>query len=260
MVLCAALAVVWLAGCERGISERDDLAVAQEAAARQDWAQVARLLPRYLQEEGDEKKRWDAWSLLVTASENMNETAWAVEYLEAMLQEYSGGENRLGVILRRLGDNYAKARLWSKASATWLRLLDVEELSPDETANLYRRIGLFHFWNRALPAAEDMFEMCADNASSPELRAGCQFWLADVLADSGQLDASLEKIGELLGGENVPPATAGQAYFLQGDILQQQNKLDEAVLAFEKALPLHANPSVIQNRIDYLRKTPAASR
>jgi tetratricopeptide (TPR) repeat protein len=250
-----ALAVFCFSGCEQGVSALNDLAVAQEAAARQDWPQVARLLPRYLQEEDHEENRWIAWSLLVTASESMGETAWAVDYLEAMLQEYAGDRSRVGAVLRRLGDNYAKARLWDKASATWLRLLDVEEMSPDETAILYRKIGFFHFWNRAMPAAADMFEMCEDNASSPDLRAECRFWLADILANNSQLDVSLEKIDELLAQESVPPGMAGQAYFLQGDILQQQNKPEEALAAFEKALPLHANPSVIQSRIDYLRET-----
>jgi tetratricopeptide (TPR) repeat protein len=243
-------------GCERSVSEPDDLAAAQEAASRQDWAQAARLLPRYLREENEGENRWTAWSLLVTAVENMKETAWAIEHLETMLQEYSGNERLTGAILRRLGDNYAEARLWDQASVAWLRLLDIEDLPPDETAVLYHRMGFFHFLNRDLPAAEDMFEMCVDSASDPELYTECRFWLADVLADGNRLDASLEKIHELLGQTNLSPGIAGQAYFLQGDIFQQQNRPEEAIQAFEKALPLHANPSAVQSRIDYLRKKP----
>ena len=245
-----------LCACERPSFEMDDLDAAREAAEQRDWAQVARLLQRYLREENDPEQRWTAWNLQVTASEHMGERLWAIEYLEAMLQEYGNNPVYAGAVLRQLGDSYEMTRQWDKASRAWLQLLDITELAPDEAAFIYRRMGIFHQQARNFALAEDMFEMCIAQASTPSLLCECRFYLADTFATDGHLDEALQQITELLAASGASDEIRGRAFFLQGDLYEQQEKREEAAQAFADALSLHPNPSAVQARIDYLANKP----
>ena len=249
-------ALCLLCACERPSYDTDDLAAAQEAAEQRDWTQVARLLQRYLREENDPQKRWTAWNLLVSASQHMGEDAWAIDYLENMLQEYGDDGAYTAAVLRRLGAGYEKIRQWDKASEAWLRLLDVTELSPNETALLYRRMGLYHQQAQNFALAEDMFEMCADHAATPALLSECRYLLADAYATDGRLDEAARHVDEVLAVPETAPDVRGRALLLKGDIYEQQERWDEAARAFAEGLPLHPNPAVVQSRIDYLKTKP----
>lgn len=247
-----------LCACERPAFETDDLAAAQEAAQQRDWTQVARLLQRYLREENDPEKRWTAWNLLVSASQHMGEDAWALDYLESMLQEYGDNGVHAAAVLQRLGAGYEKTRRWDKASEAWMYLLDVAELAPNEAALLYRRMGMYHQQEQNFALAEDMFEMCADQAAMPALLSECRYLLADVYATDGRLDDAARHVDDALAVTEMSPETRGRALLLKGDIREQQNRHDEAARAFAEALPLHPNPAVVQSRIDYLKTKPKA--
>lgn len=256
IVLLAALCL--LCACERPSFQTDDLAAAQEAAGQRDWAQVARLLQRYLRDESDAEKRWTAWNLLVQASQHMGENAWANDYLESMLQEYGGDSMHSASILRQLGASYEKTRQWDKASQAWLRLLDVDELAPNEAALLYRRMGLFHQQAQNLAQAEDMFDMCVEQAATPALLSECEYYLADTYATDGHIEDALSHVAAALAVKDAPSDIRGRALLLQGDMLEQQGNREEAARAFTAALPLHPNPPVVQSRLDHLKKKPAA--
>lgn len=255
--LILAVALCLLGACERPAFETDDLAAAREAADQRDWTQVARLLQRYLREENNPEKRWTAWNLLVSASQHMGEDAWALDYLESMLQEYGDDGVHTAAILQRLGAGYEKIRQWDKASETWLRLLDVAELAPNEAALLYRRMGLYHQQAQNFALAEDMFEMCAEQAATPALLGECRYLLADAYATDGRLEEALRHIDDALAITGVTPEVRGRALLLRGDICEQRDRRDEAARAFAEALPLHPNPAVVQSRIDYLKTKPA---
>lgn len=244
--------------CERPAFQADDLAAAQEAAEQRDWTQAARLLQRYLREENDSEKRWPAWNLLVSASQHMGEDVWALDYLESMLQEYGDDSMHAAAILRGLGAGYEKTRQWNKASEAWLRLLDVEELAPNEAALLYRRMGLYHQQEQNFALAEDMFEMCADQAATPALLGECRYLLADAYATDGRLEEALLHVDEALSVPEAPAEVRGRALLLRGDIFEMQDKRDEAARSFAEALPLHPNPPVVQSRIKYLQNKPAS--
>ena len=173
-----------------------------------------------------------------------------------MLQEYGDDGAYTAAVLRRLGAGYEKIRQCDKASEAWLRLLDVTELSPNETALLYRRMGLYHQQAQNFALAEDMFEMCADHAATPALLSECRYLLADAYATDGRLDEAARHVDEVLAVPETAPDVRGRALLLKGDIYEQQERRDEAARAFAEALPLHPNPAVVQSRIDYLKTKP----
>lgn len=251
LLLCVLLCV--LCACERPVST-DDLSAAQEAAEQRDWPHVARLLQRYLREENEPEKRWTAWNLLVSASQHMGEDAWVIDYLESMLQEYGDDGAHTADVLRRLGEGYEKTRQWDKASETWLHLLDVTELSPDEAARLYRRMGVYHHQAHNFALAEDMFEMCVEHTASAALLSECRYLLADVYATQGRMDEASSYLDQVLAMQETSPDIQGRALLLKGDLYELQGRRAEAARAFAEALPLHPNPAVVQSRIDYLKK------
>ncbi len=254
--LCAALCVALLlcAGCERLGAESSDIAAAEEAARAQDWAQAARLLQRALREEADPEKRWMAWTLLVNASQRLGENAWEVDYLQAMLLEYGRDENRVVYVLRRLGDACRRAGQWDEAVAAWLRLLDEAELAPDEAAALCRRIGQYRLRDLDFEQAAGMFTRCAGTASSADLRDECRLALADIHGLEKRYAEAEAELDRIIQTPDASPSIKGRAYFLLGDVCEQQARAPEARLAFRAALPLHPNPPVVSMRLEYLTK------
>lgn len=265
-LLTVPLFLFCLAGCEP--YPTDDLEAAGEAAAELDWAQSARLLQRYLRDEMDETRRWEAWKLLAQSHERMGERQWLVETLETMLHEYEKDPERLKWILRELGTAYESVRAWDRASDTWLQLLDVAELSDSDAARLYEHMGMYYQRERKFDLAEDMFSMALEYAEDTYFSALCRYQIAytyyledkfdDALAlieeilalpeyserlKKGRRDASLSREDELLG----------RALLLKGDMLETREKKDEALACFRQAGNWYPNPEVTRKREELLR-------
>lgn len=252
---CLVLLLCVGSACTPQIQEQNDLRAAKEAAAEQDWGQAARLAQRYLRDENDPAKRWQAWNLMVTASRHMGELRWTVDDLETMLLEFGDSDAYAAGVLRQLAEAYEGLRQWDRAAAVWLHLLDVEEFSPDETAKIYRRMGIFFLRGQDYAMAEDMLEMCLDQASDSAVQLECHFLLAQAYAGDQNPDMALSQLSQLLANNEATDALKGQALFWRGDILEQQSKPAEAKQAFTEAIKLHPNPIAVQKRLDYLEKT-----
>lgn len=244
-----------VSACTPQIREQNDLSAAREAAAEQDWGQAARLAQRYLRDENDPAKRWQAWNLMVTASRHMGELRWTVDDLETMLLEFGDNDAYTSAVLRQMAEAYEGLRQWDKAAAVWLHLLDVEEFSDDEAAKIYRRMGIFFLRGQDYGMAEDMLEMCADQSGDSAVLQDCYFYLAQAYSGDQKPDLALAQLSQLLAMNEATESLKGQALFWRGDILEQQSKVAEAKQAFTDALPLHPNPIAVQKRLDYLEKT-----
>ena len=128
------------------------------------------------------------------------------------------------------------------------------ELSPDEAARLYRRMGVYHHQAHNFALAEDMFEMCVEHTASAALLSECRYLLADVYATQGRMDEASSYLDQVLAMQETTPDIQGRALLLKGDMYELQGRRDEAARAFAEALPLHPNPAVVQSHIDYLKK------
>lgn len=232
----------------------DDLQAAQEAALNSDWPQAARLLQRVLREENNPEKRWQAWLLNLEASTIMGEEQWLVSTLESMLLEYQDSPKQLPFIYKELGRAYAQNRQWNKATQSWMRLLDIQEMSKSEEADLYRDMGLMWFHARNFSLAEDMLEMCLSAQGDTLTRGQCSYYLAQVFAAQDKPEETLQYLEIALPLVDDP--LEGQVLLLKGDVLAQQGKTKEAREAFNAALGSHPNPLVVEKRIESLKKTP----
>lgn len=265
-LLAVPLFLCCLAGCDP--YPTDDLEAAGEAAAELDWAQSARLLQRYLRDEMDETKRWEAWKLLAQSHERMGERQWLVETLESMLHEYEKDPERLKWILRELGTAYESVRAWDRASDTWLQLLDVAELSDSDAARLYEHMGMYYQRERKFDLAEDMFSMALEYAEDTYFSALCRYQIAYTYYLEDRFDEALALIEEILalpeyserlkkgrrdGSLSREDELLGRALLLKGDMLETREKKDEALACFRQAENWYPNPEVTRKREELLR-------
>lgn len=278
-LLVVPLFVVCLAACERAYP-LNDLEAAREAAKELDWAQSARLLQRYLRDEMEESRRWEAWTLLVLSQERMGERSWLVETLENMRHEYEQRPDQLKWVLRELGTTYETMRMWDKASETWLQLLEVAELSDHDTARLYEHMGLYYQRGQKFDIAEDMFDMGLEYADTAAFKALCRYQIAYTYYLEDKRDEALAMLDEMLampelaarlkGGGQEGEGTVrtdvaqeneliGRALLLKGDILETQGKKDEALACFGLAKSWYPSPEVAQKREELLLKKKKAT-
>ena len=257
-----------LAACDRNYPS-DDLEAAREAAEELDWTQSARLLQRYLRDEMDDSRRWEAWKLLAQSHERMGEREWLVETLENMLHEYENRPEQLKWILRELGPVYESMRSWDKASDTWLRLLDVADLSDRDAARLYEHMGLYYQRGQKFDMAEDMFVMGLEHADDAAQQALCRYQIAYTYYLQDRREEALAMLDEvlampefanLLGRGAREEEEAGQkgellgrTLLLKGDILETLEKRKEALVCFEQAKSWYPSPEVAQRREELLR-------
>ena len=68
------LGMVLSLGCERMPVIGDDLSEAKLAAQNHDWTLAERLLERYLRQQHDNNKRWEAWQFLVDVNNRAGHT------------------------------------------------------------------------------------------------------------------------------------------------------------------------------------------
>ena len=257
-----------LAACDRNYPS-DDLEAAREAAEELDWTQSARLLQRYLRDEMDDSRRWEAWKLLAQSHERMGEREWLVETLENMLHEYENRPEQLKWILRELGPVYESMRSWDKASDTWLRLLDVADLSDRDAARLYEHMGLYYQRGQKFDMAEDMFVMGLEHADDAAQQALCRYQIAYTYYLQDRREEALAMLDDvlampefanLLGRGAREEEEAGQkgellgrTLLLKGDILETLEKRKEALVCFEQAKSWYPSPEVAQRREELLR-------
>ncbi len=263
-----------LAACDRAYPS-NDLEAAREAAEELDWAQSARLLQRYLRDEMDETRRWEAWKLLALSHERMGERNWLVETLENMRHEYENRPEQMKWVLHELGTTYESMRLWDEASETWLQLLDVAELSDRDAARLYEHMGLYYQRGQKFDLAEDMFGMGLEHADTVAFKASFRYQIAYTYYLQDKRDEALAMLDEMLAvpelaerlkdGRQEGVGTVqtdvvqetellGLALLLKGDILETQEKKDEALACFDLAKAWHPNPEVVQKREELLLK------
>ena len=248
LVLCAGLPA-----CKANGAPQDDLTAAREAKIEQDWAHVARLTQRFLRSEIDPEKRWDAWKLIIEASEKMSESVWVIDYLEAALIEYDISSPHYSELLRKLGAIYVENRQWDRASAIWERQLAAQDMTPNSAAEIYRNQGRLHFIRHNFVEAREMFLLCEDNAVAVDLLSGCIYDNADTFSAEEKYEESLEAIQKIFTIPGVPDDIMGMAYLLRGDINEQLGNKAEAKSDFEKALEFHPNAAMVEIRIKALR-------
>lgn len=239
--------------CER-VSFADDFETAREAVAQRNWPSAERLLERFLREEQNLDKRWEAWQLLLTVINSTGVEARAsLEYLEAMLEEFADNDARTKVILERMGQINEALRRYERAADVWSAYTGLGDLTPEETVDGYRRLAAVQFSLRRFESGEDALQQCLALPMSDQEKLLCMYDLADHNMARERREETADLCRQILDSQ-PEKELRGLAAYLLADALEQLGRAAEALKQFESARDDYPNPSVIDNRIAFLRK------
>jgi tetratricopeptide (TPR) repeat protein len=252
-LLCWAFCIS--AGCERVfVAADDDVAQARAAVAARDWPLAERLLRRTLRTEQHPDRRWEAWSMLLTSiNAGGEEPQISLEYLEAMLEEFSESEARTKEILERMGRSAEMLRRFSRAADIWSSYIGLADLVPEEVVAGYRRLAQAHFNMRHFDAGEEVLHQCLSLSLSDHEKILCMYDIADQNM-ARQRWQEVADISHQILDSNPDEKLRGLTVYLLADALEQLGRRKEALEQFEQARADYPNPAVIDNRIAYLRK------
>lgn len=249
-----------MCGCE--ISEKffpksfgeDDLTLAKKAYLNRDWPFAERLLSRYLREEQDSGKRWEAWQLLLQTLNGTNPQARAsIECLEVMLEEYEKDEAKLAVILAEMGKYNESLRHYDKAANAWSAYVELANLGELEKVAGLRNLAHAQLAQRHFEAAEETLQQCLGLPLPDPKKTWCMLDLADAGMSRGQFQEAADLCQQILDSE-PDEQIAGRAAWLRGDALEQMGDLQGALTQFVQGRDTYPNPAVMDNRISWLKK------
>jgi tetratricopeptide (TPR) repeat protein len=253
ILLCLALCA--FLGCERvSIIKDDDVTQARAAVATRDWPLAERLLRRSLLTEQEPDRRWEVWNmLLASVNAEGEEPRASLEYLEVMLEEFSGNEARTKEILERMGRCAEMLRRFPRATDIWSSYIGLAGLEPGELVAGYRRLAQAHFSRRQFEAGEEALHQCLSLSLSDHDKILCMYDIADQNM-ARQRWQEVAGISQQILDSNPDGKLKGLASYLLADALEQLGRGKEALDQFEQARADYPNPAVIDNRIAYLRK------
>lgn len=257
-ILALGLLILTLAACGTGelLEElaQDDLAMARQAQLERDWPRAERVLERYLREERDSEKRWEAWELLLGAINAVNQEPRAsLEILEVMLVEYEDDNAKLAVILPQIGDYNQVLRHYDRSANAWSAYTELPTLTAPERVNGYRQLAAAKSSQRHFEAAEEALQQCMALPIADHDKVWCML----DLADAGMVRQQWQDVADLcqqILDSDPDQEVIGLAGYYRGDALEQMGKLEQALKQFEAARDSYPNPAVMDNRIEYLKK------
>lgn len=250
LVLWASLS----AGCEQNALLADDLGAARAAVVERNWPLAERLLERYLREEQNPDKRWEAWQQLLTVVNSANPEARAtLEYLEVMLAEYADDDARVKLVLERTGRLNESLRRYDRAAEAWSAYTGLTGLTAQETVEGYRHLASMQFSQRLFEAGEETLQQCLSLPLPDHDKMMCMYDLADQNMARERWQEVVDLCQQIL--DSGPDKNLrGLSGYLLGDALEQLGRSAEALKQFELARDEYPNPSVMDNRIAHLRK------
>ena len=250
LVLWASLS----AGCEQNALLADDLGAARAAVVERNCPLAERLLERYLREEQNPDKRWEAWQQLLTVVNSANPEARAtLEYLEVMLAEYADDDARVKLVLERTGRLNESLRRYDRAAEAWSAYTGLTGLTAQETVEGYRHLASMQFSQRRFEAGEETLQQCLSLPLPDHDKMMCMYDLADQNMARERWQEVVDLCQQIL--DSGPDKNLrGLSGYLLGDALEQLGRSAEALKQFELARDEYPNPSVMDNRIAHLRK------
>lgn len=254
------LLVLLLPGCRTDDMFPDDLALARQARLERDWPRAERMAERFLREERDAEKRWEAWNVLLEAINGASQEPRAsLECLESMLAEYEGDHRRLPQILSEMARYSQILRRYDNAANAWSAYTDLPELEPSDMVNGYRQLARAQYAQRHFEAADETLQQCLALPLPDHDKIWCMLDLAD--ADMGRQQwSNVAGLCQQILDSEPDREVAGLAGYYMGDALEQMGKYAEALRQFEEARDAYPNPAVMDNRIEYLKKQLKAKK
>lgn len=234
---------------------KSDLVLADEALKARDIGDAVMYFERYLRKNSSSEERWEVWQSLLDISLNMRQDkGTAKDYLEIMLVEYESNAEKKRDIQLRLAELCNEMRLYPRATALWEELVQEEELPERVKADIYRELSKVYLRRLEIAMSTQMLSMCLELKVPPTTKSECLYKLAETQMLTKDLVASENSLRDLLYMDEVAPYRKILATFLLADVLEQQERLDEATRYYESIRDSYPNSSVVEMRLNNLRR------
>jgi hypothetical protein len=242
-----------------GAEKKDDLALADAALNERDTGDAAMYFERYLRKNPAGEKRWDVWrQLLALTLDIRQDKKTASEYLEIMLTEFADDppkrrriQMRLAALCKELRDDARAVRLWEALAA------DADTPAADR-AGVYRELSQAYLRRLEFSLATEVLGLCLSLDVSSEIKAHCLYALSETQMLTGDLAGSEQALRDLLRLKDLAEEPRVLAVFMLADVLEQEERLPEAVDLFESIRENYPNTRVIEIRLGSLKTKNSA--
>lgn len=239
----------------------DDLALAETAMQNRDTGDAEMHLERYLRKNSDGARRWEVWQKLLEISLNVRQDrVTAAEYLEIMLEEFNADPARRRSIQTRLAQLYTVMHNHARAVSLWEAVAADAQTPVEERAVAYRELSSAYLRRLEFTGATDVLGLCLGLPVRPETKAGCLYALAETQMLTEELPASEKALQDLLALEDIDEARRVAAIFMLADVVEQQQRLDEAETLLESIRDSYPNDNVVALRLKSLKEKKKAKK
>ncbi len=226
----------------------------RSALANKQWSQAENLLKAYLASEIDVQQSWKVWLLFIDMSRMSDlHPDTLLSYLHAMLKDYGTEPDKKKFILLQIAEITERKNNIKSTIEAWEAYAKQRNLLPDEAYKAHRKLLRMYYEQSNFTKAQEVLNDCIALPISAEKLAYCQYNLADIFAEKGDLEVATEYIVAALNAP-LDPYTKAQTQFLHADILEQQRKYKEALAQFTLAKEHYGNAAVVDVRIARLKK------
>ena len=234
--------------------QKSDLALAEEALKLRDTGDAVMYFERYLRKNPSGEERWQVWQALLDIAQNLQQDKiTAKDYLEIMLVEYQGNDDRRRTIQLRLAELSNEMRLYGRATALWEDLVQDQDLAERTKADIYRELSRAYLRRLEISMSMQMLSMCMDLKVPPSIKSECLYELAETQMLTKDLAASENSLRDLLLMDEVGASRKILATFLLADVLEQQDRLEEAARYYESIRDSYPNSKVVEMRLNTIR-------
>lgn len=233
---------------------QDDLALARLAVKDRDIGDAEMYFERYLRKNPQGEHRWEVWqSLLDIALDIRHDKGSAREYLEIMLEEFSGDGERRRRIQLALASLADAMRAYERAVYLW-EAVSVDPETPQETlAKVYRELSRAYLRRLEFTLSKDVLDRCLQLNVAGETKGECLYALAEAHTLTDELDAAEEALRAMLDLSTTDATLRVEATFMLADVLEQRDRFKEAEELFDSLRDTYPNTRVIEVRLSALR-------
>ena len=255
--LCLLLFLVFILscmGCRDFAAPVNDLAAARYAESVSDIAEAEMHYERFLRKNPQSPARWDVWNRLLNIALNIRqEKSAAVIYLEIMLEEFAGNDERRRAVELTLAGISNDLRDYDRAVELWESLVNNENTSAEDKAECLRNLSHVYLLQLQFEAATTALETCLKLDISDTGKGRCLFDLAESQILQGELAQAKASLLRLIsmGPEKEEDVLAR---FILADVLEQEGRMDDALELFKTIRSAYPNNKAVEIRIAALEK------
>lgn len=254
-LLALAFAFLLFACGEEQATVKDDLTLAREYMRHRDFIEAEKSYERYLRTNPNGEDRLEVWNQLVELALNVRHNRnSAIELMEAMLIEYEHQPEICWEIQEKLATEYDLARRYDRSLELWGQLLQNPGTPSVKKAAAYRNVSQIYLRRLEFELAKESLDYCLKLDVPLEIKAHCQYDLANAHMIMEDTEAGIAELRKLLSNEALSDDLRVLSVFMLADALEHQGKNDTALTLFKSIRQTYPNTRVIEARIEYLTK------